>query len=431
MADEVIIRDGQFMRRNQRTGQFEPASEQELDVIQQGGIGTARAFVEGVLPLQGILETFGALDEGGAAALETINPAASVVGQATGLAAAALGGAQLMKTGLGMVRGISGGATRSTQTTGRIKIISEAADEGPINVPKDFGEFVPGVPQGPIEALVKGTGAVLQGVVNQSKILSRAVGTVNPNVGRAVAANLAGIRGTALRARDFGRSGKLPRSKLKDATDDTDKLFKSALPEEFADEIVVMSTLRQKNLLNAITKAPKAERELVSKVLSAKEVKQGVMTNKQLLERHKELRRIAAKTENELTRDAVNEVTAELEFLMEESTGISTEILQAAKEQWRFDQMLTQSLGKNGQLNYDTLIAQAKKFFPREFTKGDVVGESARGIKLSQKGQDAINTLIDIDNAGGVSLPGKEVSAVDWILVLSTLGGSLATAGTF
>jgi hypothetical protein len=280
--------------------------------------------------------------------------------------------------------------------------------------------------------VVKGTGAVLQGVVNQSKILSRVAGTRNPSVGRQVAANLAGIRGTTLRARDFGRSGKLPRSKLKQATDDTDDLFEAALPAEFADEIVVVSTLRQKNLLNAITKAPKAERELVSKVLSVKEVKQGVMTNKQLLERHKELRRIAAKTDNELTRDAVNEVTAELEFLMEESTGISTKILQQAKEQWRFDQMLVQSLQKNGQLNYDTLIQQARKFFPREFTKGDVVGESARGIKLSQKGQDAINTLIDIDNAGGVSLPSKDVSAVDWILVLSTLaGGTLGTAGTF
>ena len=432
MPDEVILRDGQFMRRNQRTGQFVPASEKELDVIQQGPIGTARALGEGFLPVQGILEAFGVLDEGGAAALQTISPAASTAGQATGLAAAALGGAQLMRTGLSMVRGLSGGVSRSTQTTGRIKVISEAADEGPIPVPKDIGELVPGVPQGPIEAVVKGTGAVLQGVVNQSKILSRVAGTRNPQVGRQVAANLAGIRGTALRARDFGRSGKLSRSKLKQATDDTDELFKSALPEEFADEIVVLSTLRQKNLLNAISKAPKAERELVSKVLSAKEVKQGVMTNKQLLERHKELRRIAAKTDNELTRDAVNEVTAELEFLMEDSTGISTNILKQAKEQWRFDQMLVQSLEKHGQLNYDKLIAQAKKFFPREFAKGDVAGESARGIKLSQNGQDALNTLIDIENAGGVSLPGKEVSAVDWILVLSTLaGGTIGTAGTF
>lgn len=257
-------------------------------------------------------------------------------------------------------------------------------------------------------------------------------GTRNPQVGRQVAANLAGIRGTALRARDFGRSGRLPRSKLKEATDATDELFESALPAEFADDIVVLSTLRQKNLLDSITKAPSAEKELVSNILSPKEIKQGVMTNKQLLQRHKELRKLAAKTDNELTRDAVNEVTTELEFLMEESTGIADDILRQAKEQWRFDQMLVQSLGKHGQLNYDKLIAQAKKFFPREFTKGDVAGESARGVQLSQKGQDAINTLIDIDDAGGVSLPGKEVSAVDWILVLSTLaGGTLGTAGTF
>jgi hypothetical protein len=432
MPDQVIIRNGKFMRRDQVTGKFVPASEKELDVIQQGAIGTARAFAEGFLPIQGILEQFGVLDEGGSAALGTVAPGATLTGQASGAAAAVAGGAQLMRAGLGMVRSISGGVTRSTQTTGRIKIISEAADEGPIPVPRDIGELVPGVPQGPIEAVVKGTGAVLQGVVNQSKILSRVAGTRNPSVGRQVAANLAGIRGTTLRARDFGTSGKLPRSALKRATDDTDKLFKSALPEEFAEDIVVISTLRQNNLLNAITKAPKAERELVKKVLSPKEVKQGVMTNKQLLQRHKELRRIAAKTENELTRDAVNEVTAELEFLMEESTGIATDILQAAKEQWRFDQMLVQSLEKHGQLNYDRLIAQAKKFFPREFTKGDVAGESARKITLSQKGQDAINTLIDIENAGGVSLPSKDVSAVDWILVLSTLaGGTLGTAGTF
>ncbi len=94
--------------------------------------------------------------------------------------------------------------------------------------------------------------------------------------------------------------------------------------------------------------------------------------------------------------------------------------------------MLINSLTKQGQLNYDTLIAQAKKFFPREFQRGDVAGLSQRGSQLSQKGQDAIDTLIEIEKAGGVSLPGKEVSAVDWILVLSTLaGGTIGTAGTF
>jgi len=428
MADEVIIRDGQFMRRNQRTGQFVPASEQELDVIQQGGVGTARAAVEGFLPLQGILEAFGALDEGGAQALETINPAATTIGQGTGLAAAALGGAQLMKTGLGMVRGISGGATRSTQTTGRIKVISEAADEGPIPVPKDFGELVPGVPQGPIEAVVKGGAAVLQGVVNQSKILSRVAGTLNPSVGRQVAANLATIRGTALRARDFGRAGKLPRSKLTTAKEATDDLFDGAL--ELPEGVVKITSKSQRDLLAAIKTAPKAERQLVSNILSKKQIEAGNMTNKQLIQRHKDLRGVAAKTDNALVREAIDKVTAELEVLMAQSKGINVELLQAGKEQWRFDQILINSLGKNGQVNYDTAIAQAKKFFPREFKRGDVGGLSQRGSELSQKGQDAINTLIDIDNAGGVSLPSKDVSAVDWILVLGTLFGG-GTAGTF
>ena len=430
MADELILRDGVIHRRNQRTGKFVPATNKELDVIEQGGIGTARAFAEGVLPLQGILEQFGVLDEGGAAALQTINPAASTAGQATGLAAAALGGAQLMKTGLSMVRGISGGVSRSTQTTGRIKVISEAADEGPIPVPKDIGEFVPGVPQGPIEAVVKGTGAVLQGVINQSKILSRVAGTANPQVGRAVAANLATIRGTALKARDFGKSGKLPRSKLQVAKEGTDELFDEAL--EIPDGIVKIQDAQQRALLDAIKTAPKAERQLVSNVLSKEQIKSGAMTNKQLIQRHKDLRGIAAKTDNALVREAIDKVTAELEVLMETSKGINVGTLQAAKEQWRFDQILINSLGKNGQVNYDTAIAQAKKFFPREFQRGDVAGLSQRGSELSQRGQDAINTLIDIDNAGGVSLPGKEVSAVDWILVLSTLaGGTLGTAGTF
>ena len=430
MADEVIIRDGQFMRRNQRTGEFVPASEKELDVIQQGPIGTARALAEGFLPVQGILEQFGVLDEGGAAALETIAPAATVGGQATGLAAAALGGAQLMKAGLSMVRGISGGATRSTQTTGRIKIISEAADEGPIPVPRDVGELVPGVPQGPIEAVVKGTGSVLQGVVNQSKILSRVAGTRNPNVGRAVAANLAGIRGTALRAKDFGKAGKLPRSKLQVAKESTDELFDEAL--EIPDGVVRIPDPTQRALLDAIKTAPKAERQLVSNILSKEQIKTGNMTNAQLIQRHKDLRGIAAKTDNQLVREAIDKVTAELEVLMETSKGINVGTLQAAKEQWRFDQMLINSLTKQGQLNYDTLIAQAKKFFPREFQRGDVAGLSQRGSQLSQKGQDAIDTLIEIEKAGGVSLPGKEVSAVDWILVLSTLaGGTIGTAGTF
>ena len=56
MPDQVIIRDGQFMRRDQVTGKFVPASEQELDVIQQGALGTARSFVEGALPLRSVWE---------------------------------------------------------------------------------------------------------------------------------------------------------------------------------------------------------------------------------------------------------------------------------------------------------------------------------------------------------------------------------------
>jgi len=432
MADQVIIRGGEFMRRDQLSGKFVPASEQELDVIQQGPIGTARAFAEGFLPLQGILEQFGVLEEGGAAALGTVAPAATTAGRGTGAAAAVAGGAQLMRAGLGMVRSISGGVSRSTQTTGRIKIIADQAEDAPIRVPVDVGEFVPGgTPPGVVGGVTGGLGGIAQGAVEQSKILSRVfAGTrfESPNVGRQVAAQLAGVRGTALRPADFTRAGKLPRRKLQDAKEATDEVFESALPAEFADDIVVMPTLRQTNLLKAIKKTPPAEKELIKSVLSEQEVAQGVMTNKQLIQRHKDLRGIAAKTDNQLTRDAINEITAELEILMEESTGINVAILRAGKEQWRFDQILINSLGKNGQLNFDTMISNANRMFAKEFKRGDF-------SELSVQGQDAIETMIAIADAGGVTLPSKAVSAVDWILVLSTMsaaaGGGLVTAGVF
>ena len=438
MADEVILRDGQFMRRDQRSGRFVPATEQELDVIQAGARGVATSFVEGAIPITGILEQLGAVEEGFANALRTVNPGASLGGEAAGTAlllTAAPAALSLARTGFQMVRGVTGGVSRTSQTAGRIRATAQAADEGPIPVPRDLGEFVPGGPTGVVSGAVGGAKSILQGVVEQSKVLTRVAQAIpggarlTPNVGRQIASNLAGIRGTGLRAADFGANGKLSRQALGKAKKATDKLYDDALPAAARNEVVDIAA-SQKALLDAIKTAPKSERALIRQILSKEQIEAGKMTNQQLLQRHKELRALSSKTDNQLTRDAIDKVTSELERLMLKSKGINTSKLAAGNEQWRFDQMMNNALEESGQLNYSKLISQAKKFFPREFGRGDVAGLSHRGIHLSQKGMDAINTLIDIEAAGGVSLPSKAISAIDWATGLGLIVGS-TSSGVF
>ncbi len=425
---------GKFLIMDEGTGKWNPATRADLEVFTAGPVsGAVLAGSEGFLGAASILESMDLLREGTAEAAERQFPAtaegAELLGDLTLVAGGLSVGKALLGGAMNMLRG-AGQLGRPGKAGRRIKEIGRAADEGPINVPRDFGEFTPGQPQGPIRAAVGGTMAILQGVVNQSKILTRAFGTRNPSVGRQVAGNVAAVRGTALKPVDFGKAARLPRQKLATAVEKTGEKFAEALPAQFKNEKLLVSSLQQKALLDAIKTAPKAERQLLKNILPKKEVEQGFMTAEQVLQRHRDLRRLATKTDNLLVREAIDKATAELEGLMELSKGINVDILNVAKEQWRFDQALINSLGKGGQVNFDTWIGQLKKFFPREFQIGDVGGKSARGIKLSEKGQDAINTAIDIADAGGVSLPSKDVSAVDWIIVLGTLFGG-GTAGTF
>lgn len=432
-----VVRDndsGKFLIMDEGTGKWNPATRADLEVFAAGPVsGAILAGSEGFLGAASILESMGALREGTAEAAQRQFPA-------TAEGAEILGDMTLVAGGLSVARGLLGGAMNMLRGGGqlgrpakagrRIKEIGRAADEGPIPVPRDIGEFTPGQPQGPIRAIVGGTAAILQGVVNQSKILTRVAGTRNPSVGRQVAANVAAVRGTALKPIDFGKAAKLPKAKLKFAVDETGKLYQKALIPGLQNQKVAISSLRQKALLDAIKTAPKEERALLRNILTKEEVKQGVMTNSQVLQRHKDLRRLAARTDNQLTREAIDLATTELELLMKESAGFNVKFLAEANEQWRFDQALINSMGKGGQVNFENLVSQYEKFFPREFGLGDVAGASQRGQVLGAKGQDAIRTVQDIVDAGGVSLPSKDVSAVDWIIVLGTLFGG-GTAGTF
>jgi len=442
VADERdrVARDdqGRLFRLDATSGKWVPASGPDLQVIAAGVRGDITSAVEGFIPITGILEQFGAVEPGFATALGEINPTATAAGQAGALAGGLKAAASLAGFGFKMARQASGGIPKGVLTVERLERVAE---KGQRAVPRpDIGEFVPGTKPGIIGGALGGTGATVQGFVEQSKVLTRMVQSipglrgVTRNVERQVFANFAGIRGTALKAADFGADGKLAAGSLLRNHKATNALYKSALDPAQKD-VVVNLTPSIARLQAAIKTAPKAERALIKDIFGQKGLNKASITNQQLIQRHKDLRALSRKTDNELTREAIDKVTAELEALMELSPGIDTAVLAEAAEAWRFEQMLNASVGEAGQLNYSSLISKAQKFFPREFGIEDVAGLSARGKTLSAKGQDAINTLLEIKNAGGVSAPNKAVSAADWIVVLSGLsaaaGGGLVTAGVF
>ncbi len=442
MADErdrvARAEDGSLHRFDATSGKWVPASGPDLQVIASGVRGDITSAIEGFIPITGILEQFGGVEEGFAKALGEINPTATAFGTTAALASGVAGAASIAKFGLGMVRATTGGVPRGVLTVRRLE---KVAEQGRRAQPRpDIGEFVPGTKPGIVAGGAGGVGATVQGFVEQSKVLTRMVQSipglrgVTRNVERQVFANFAGIRGTALKAADFGADGKLAAGALLKNHKATNKLYAGALDAGKANETVLLGKSAQR-LLDALKTVPKAERGAIKQILTKEQIKAGKMTNQQLLQRHKEMRALSRKTDNQVVRDAVDKITAELEVLMETSAGIDTAVLSQAAEAWRFEQMLNASVGEAGQLNYASLIQKAEKFFPREFGIGDVAGLSARGKTLSPKGQDAINTLLEIKNAGGVSTPNKAVSAADWIVVLSGLsalaGGGLVTAGVF
>lgn len=430
--------DGSLFRFDATSGDWVPATGPDLQVIASGVRGDITSAIEGFIPITGILEQFGGVEKGFQSALREINPTATAFGSSAQLALGVQGAASLAKFGFGMVRATTGGVPRGALTVRRLE---EAAEAGRRAVPRaDIGEFVAGQQPGLVRGGLGGVGATVQGFVEQSKVLTRMVQSVpiargiTRNVERQVFANFAGIRGTSLTAADFGASGKLAAGAIGRNHRATNALYRSALDAARANETVALGT-EGRALLSALKSVPKGERGAISQILTKEQIKAGKMTNQQLWQRHKEMRALSRKTDNDVVRDAVDKITAELESLMAKSKGINVQTLNEAKEAWRFEQMLNASVGESGQLNYSTLVAKAEKFFAREFGLEDVAGASQRDIVLSAKGQDALNTLLEIKNAGGVSAPNKAVSAADWIVVLSGLsaaaGGGLVTAGVF
>ena len=443
MADERdrVARDeqGNLFRFNATSGDWVPATGPDIEVIASGVRGDITSAVEGFIPITGILEQFGAVEPGFAQALGNINPTATAAGQAGALASGMFAASKLMGLGFGMARAATGGVPRGALT---VQKLERVAEKGQRAVPRaDIGEFVAGTQPGVLRGGAQGVGATVQGFVEQSKVLTRMVQSVpglrglTRNVERQVFANFAGIRGTALKAADFGADGKLAAGALFRNHKATNKLYTSALDPARVNETVKISKAANRELLAALKTIPKAERTAIKQILTKKQLEAGQMTNQQLWQRHKELRALSRKTDNDVVRDAVDKITNELEQLMRTSKGINVQTLNEAKEAWRFEQMLNSSVGESGQLNYATLVGKAEKFFAREFGLGDVAGASQRDIVLSAKGQDAISTLLEIKNAGGVTAPNKAVSAADWIVVLSGLsaaaGGGLVTAGVF
>ena len=442
MPDERdrVARDEQGnLFRFDASGQWLPATPQDVEVIASGVRGDVTSAIEGFIPITGILEQLGGVEEGFAKALGEVNPTATAFGSAAALAAGVSGATQLAKFGFGMVRATTGGVPRGALT---VKRLEDAAKAGKRASPRaDIGEFVPGTQPGLVRGAAQGVGATLQGFTEQSKVLTRMVQSVpglrgiTRNVERQVFANYAGIRGTALKAADFGADGKLAAGAIGRNHKATNKLYGQVLDPAAKNDVVSLSSLAQTNLLNAIKTVPKAERQLIRGIIDKDAIKAGGMTKQQVIQRHRDLRKASRQTDNELTREAIDKITAELEVIMADASGISTKVLAEAAEAWRFEQILNASVGEAGQLNYAKMIAKAEKFFPREFGLEDVAGLSARGKQLSAKGQDAIQTLLEIKRAGGVTAPNKAVSAADWIVVLSGIsaaaGGGLVTAGVF
>jgi len=443
MADERdrVARDesGNLFRFDATSGDWVPATGPDLQVIASGVRGDITSAIEGFIPITGILEQFGGVEKGFQAALNEINPTATAFGSAAALATGVAGAASLARFGMGMVRATTGGVPRGALTVRRLEEVAEAGQRA---VPRaDIGEFVAGTQPGVLRGAAGGVGATVQGFVEQSKVLTRMVQSVpvfrgiTRNVERQVFANFAGVRGTSLTAADFGANGKLAAGSLLKNHKATNKLYTSALDPARANETVKISKAANRELLLALKTIPKPERTAIKQILTKKQLEAGEMTNQQLWQRHKDLRALSRKTDNDVVRDAVDKITNELEVLMAQSEGINVGTLNQAKEAWRFEQMLNASVGEQGQLNYATLINKAEKFFAREFGLEDVAGASQRGITLSDKGQDAIATLLELKNAGGVTAPNKAVSAADWIVVLSGIsalaGGGLVTAGVF
>lgn len=442
MADERdrVARDdkGNLFRLDATSGEWVPATGPDIQVIASGVRGDITSAIEGFIPITGILEQFGAVEPGFAQALGNINPTATAAGEVGALASGMFAASKLMGLGFGMARAATGGVPRGALT---VQKLERVAEKGQRAVPRaDIGEFVAGTQPGVLRGGAQGVGATVQGFVEQSKVLTRMVQSIpglrgiTRNVERQVFANFAGIRGTALKAADFGADGKLAAGALIRNHKATNKLYRSALDPARANDTVQLGKSGQ-SLLAALKTVPKAERTAISQILTKEQIKAGKMTNQQLWQRHKELRALSRKTDNDVVRDAVDKITNELEILMRQSKGINVQTLNEAKEAWRFEQMLNSSVGESGQLNYSTLVNKAEKFFAREFGLEDVAGASQRDITLSAKGQDAISTLLEIKRAGGVSAPNKAVSAADWIVVLSGLsaaaGGGLVTAGVF
>ena len=399
MADRVAqLDDGSFVRLDQKSGKWVPASDQELDVIQAGGFGQAASFLEGVLPIVGIAEALGLVEEGRSAALTDINPRSEQAGFIAGMAGL---GAALLKNGgrLAVKAGVTGKASQ--------------AAEAAIAVPRNFKAAIRGETPGRLRGAAGGLGGAAQAVVEGSQVLRGALPGLSPNIGRQAATNIASVRPFGLAPSAGGKVGRPIAQQAKGVTDDLydavintpDATIDTGVFQKLAKEIKATSTVEQ---------------VVFKETLELKK-----MTPKQILNRRKAIAKVNVETADDIVREQSRKVLDLIDDIINNDPAFNPEALAQADESWRFLQALRAGLGQGEQISSARWTGALAKYFPDEFGLADVARTSKRGRGLSQGGKDTINAALDIEKAGGVKTPPEGLTAIDFLL-----GGGALLGGT-
>jgi hypothetical protein len=384
-----------------KSGKWVPASDQELDVIQAGTLGQVGSFLEGVLPIVGIAEALGLVEEGRSAALADINPRSEQAGFIAGMAGL---GAALLKNGgkLALKAGVTGkGAKAAT-----------AADAA-INVPRNFKQVVRGQDPGFVRGAAGGLAGAGQAVVEGSQILRGAFPKAAPNIQKQLATNIAATRGVGL-APQVG--GKVPRATVAAAKKRVDDLYDAGVRD--AEAFVDVSGFQ--SLADTIKMPSSLEQILFGDLL-----KGGVMKPKQVLNRRKAIAKINAETQDDIMRDASRKVLDLIDSVIDGDAAFDPAILAQADEEWRFLQALQAGVGKGEEISNSRWTGALAKFFPKEFGRADLATASQRGRKLSTQGQESISAALRIEAAQGVKTPQEGLTAIDFLL-----GGGALLGGT-
>lgn len=379
---------GEIVRLDMRTGEWVPATPEDITIAQRPVVGRGIAAAQGA----GLLNLgFGAEDRAALGeAAETAFPGSALAGNAAALAATIplAGNAVRLVRGMGLAN--RGASVAATTNQGQ-------------RVARNLGDVIRGEAPGPVRRAVGGLGDVAQAAGESSKILRGLFGGTRfaPNVQRGQAAVQAMVRGAGGSIDDLTRQGEITRGAFGNLVRKNAQQFDDAIIDPGG---IVAGPKDLASVRNMLKPIPRAEREILGAQMA-----RGELTAKQLKSWREEMVKLSSKAQQDTIRTAANNIVKRLDELAEKSKGIiDTKVWKDAREKWRFIQALRQAQ-RTGEFSFRGGQSGLRKFFRKEFEEGNLAG-------LSDEGREAIETIIRIEEAGGVRTFPEGLSAVDFLL---------------